>query len=100
MSFDGIRGYVQFATGIGDATRARAGDVSAGCDSVERESADAAIEVEDRSRLGGVDPGLGLAIETRGHGRVGLEEASWAEVQDDVGDRHTKLGLFGEWDRR
>ena len=26
MSFDGIRGYVQFATGIGDATRARAAE--------------------------------------------------------------------------
>ena len=28
MSFDGIRGYVQFATGIGDATRARAAEVA------------------------------------------------------------------------
>ena len=30
MSFDGIRGYVQFATGIGDATRARAAEVAQG----------------------------------------------------------------------
>ncbi len=30
MSFDGIRGYVQFASGIGDATRARAAEVAQG----------------------------------------------------------------------
>lgn len=34
MSFDGIRGYVQFASGIGDATRARAAEAAQGLVSV------------------------------------------------------------------
>ena len=60
---------------------------------VQREAADAAVEVPHGARGQLVDPVAGLAVERGRHAGVGLEEGPWSEEQRHVADPHREEGL-------
>ena len=71
---------------------------AAGRGQVQRESAHAAVEVEDAHRCRLVGPRLRLPVERGGDLGVGLEEAARAEVEHDLVDAHRQCRPLGEHD--